>query len=110
MLYVFFVVACLCSNYMVAMNKEQQERADQRIYCDKLISEIKDDKERAQYKDGYIVLDNAFIVPSSEFYIAVPIGKDGCFMSLPYSQAMPILEDIKNKEEMKNNNQLVMSK
>jgi len=108
MLYAFFVIACLCSNYMVAMQNEQQRKAA-KMYYDKIISDrIKDDKERAKYEEGYIIVADNVIIPYSEISVMVPIGKDGCFMSFPINH--PIHEELKQQTIEKNNSTLVTSK
>lgn len=88
MIYVFLIAASLCSHYMIASEKEQQDQLSKKAHYNKIISEIKDDKERAKYEEGYIVVDDNFIMPYSEIPVSVPVGKEGNFMTLPYHQAM----------------------
>jgi hypothetical protein len=81
MLYAFFVFACLCSNYIIAMQNER-DSVKNKVYYDERIAQIKDDKERAKYEKGYIVVAD-HLIPYSEIQVMVPVGKDGCFMSFP---------------------------
>ena len=109
MLYAFFVVACLCSNYMIAMQNEVSlKNKDNEISSqEKILHNFA--KKRGYDKEGYIIMgENAMLLPFSEIQIMVPVGKDGCFMSFPINH--PIHEELKKQAIEKNNNNLVMSK
>lgn len=99
MLHIIFALACLCSHYAVASEKEQSDKIAKKAYYDKLISEIKDEKVRADYEKGYIVLgegDDIHIIPYSEIYLPVPIGNEGNFMSFHIDN--PIHEELRKKQ------------
>lgn len=90
MLYIFFAIACVCSNYMIASEKEQQDKVIRKAQYDKIISDkIKDDKERAKYNEGYIVISDGHIIPYPEIHL--PIGNENCFMSFPIEQYNKIM-------------------
>ena len=113
MLYIFFAIACVCSNYMIA--SEKQDKTDNKAYWDKILDDrVKDPAERAKYAEGYVVVGEGrgkFAIPISEVPVMVPVGSDGCFMSFPYPQAMSMLATMeKNKQEMENQNKLEMDK
>jgi len=99
MLYIFFVIACVFSSYMVASEQPWLDTKQNKEYYDKLLDErIKDPVQRAKYNDGYVVLDvgGQYIIPVSELEVAVPVGNDGCFMSFPIDH--PIHQALKNRE------------
>jgi hypothetical protein len=88
MVYVFFVIACLCSNYMIAMQPDKQQGSS--IITDK------ESKNREALKKDM----------SDEIYVGVPCmdANDQVvgFMSLPISQARPINEAINKRLAEKN--------
>ena len=93
---------------MLAMQDEQRDKVRDKMHYDKIIAQIKDDKERAKYDEGYMVVADNVIIPYSEIQIMVPVGKNGSFMSFPINH--PIHQELKKQAMEKNNNQLVMSK
>jgi len=112
MLYVFFVIACLFSNYMIAMQNDNVRLIENQA---NEVVNSKDHREIAKEigwdKEGYIVVgDNGFMIPLSALYVAVPIGNDGGFMSLPHKQATSIVKDIEKREMKKNNSMFVNNK
>jgi hypothetical protein len=95
MVHIFFAIACLCSHYAVASEKEQSDKIAKKAYYDKLIAEqVKDPIKRADYEKGYIVLgEGKTIIPYSEISVWVSTGNG--FMSFPMDH--PIHEELRQK-------------
>ena len=90
MLYMFLIVGCLYSNYMVASEKPLLDTTQNKECYDKILDErVKDSKQRAKYNDGYLVMSFG-IMPISEVYVMMPAGNKGCFISVSYRQAVEI--------------------
>jgi hypothetical protein len=120
MLYIFFAIACVCSSFIAASEKELQEKAIKKAQYDKILDErIKDPVERAKYAEGYTVLrdedgNDISIKPLSEVYVGVPIldAKDNAvgFMSFPYPIAKELNDKIEKRLAEKNKNKLELTK
>ena len=75
-------------------------------YYDKIIAEnIQDKNKIAKYKEGYYPLHHPEtdelldIIPLPDIFVPVPIGNSSCFISLPYFEAMDLLEQQKKYKE-----------
>ncbi len=108
MLYIFFAIACVFSNYMIASEKPFDTTQNKEYYDKLLDDQIKDPVERAKYNKGYVV-QSFGIIPLEE--LQVMVGVEGCMVSLPYHQAVEIQAALdKNKKNVEDDIKLTATK